>query len=572
MISLANTISINKTKIKKTLIALNLLIILESEDDAFLLSELIQESYLEDISIYHKSTIKEGTDLLFNIDIDIILIDLTLPDSYGIFNYSALFRTFSDLPFIVLTGIDDEYVGINAVKNGAQDFLVKGNFDGMLISRSIQYAIERKKAEVELRGSENRYKALFHNSIDAIYMTNRKGEFIDMNPAGLQLFEIDENELRSYNANNLYIIESERKVLLEHVDKHNSVKDFEIKLRKQKSGEEIDCILSTIKIFDESQNDTLYQGIIRDVTPKKNAERALNQSLSALDKANESLMGLNNHLEELVDERTYELNREKEIVEIQNLEIKKSIQYAKRIQSSILPSVNYIKQAIPDSFVQYQPKDIVSGDFYWYTKIGNKVVIAAVDCTGHGVPGAFMSIIGYTALNYIVNDKRILEPSVILKELDKQVKISINQQGANTENSYDGMELGICVIDYEQAKLEFSGANRPMYLQNESGLQKIITSKSSIGGDAKLGGVKEFSTFRTKFSKGDSFYLLSDGYVDQFGGPRGKKFMSKNITRLIEEINDLPMREQGKLFEKNINEWRGQEDQVDDILVIGVRL
>lgn len=533
---------------------------------------MIQENYPDKIAIFHKSTIKEANSLLLTESMDAVLVDLTLPDSYGIFNFSQLFNSFPDIPFIVLTGIEDEYVGINAVKNGAQDFLVKGNFDGMLLSRSIQYSIERKKTEVTLRRSENRYKALFHNSIDAIYMTNQAGKFIDINPSGLELFEIDKNNLESYSANDLYIIESERQVLLDYVEKHNGVKDFEIKLKKQISGDEIDCLLSTIRIFDETNNQTLYQGIIRDITAKKKAERALNQSLKALDKANESLMGLNNHLEELVDERTYELNREKEIVEVQNLEIKKSIQYAKRIQASILPSLSYIKQTLTDSFVLYQPKDIVSGDFYWFTKIGSKAIIAAVDCTGHGVPGAFMSIIGYTALNYIVNDKRIMEPSVILKELDKQVKISINQQGANIENSYDGMELGICVIDYEQGKLEFSGANRPMYFSNSEQFEKITTSKHSIGGDSKQSGVKEFNTFRTKFSKGDQIYLLSDGYADQFGGPKGKKFLSKNISLLIEEVKSLPMREQGKLFEKNINDWKGLEDQVDDILVIGIRL
>lgn len=240
---------------------------------------------------------------------DAVLVDLTLPDSYGIFNFSQLFNSFPDIPFIVLTGIEDEYIGINAVKNGAQDFLVKGNFDGILLSRSIQYSIERKNTEVTLRRSENRYKTLFHKSIDAIHMTNQAGKFIDINPSGLELFEIAKNNLDSYSVNDLYIIESERQVLLDYVERHNQVKDFEIKLKKQISGDEIDCLLSTIRIFDETNNQTLYQGIIRDITAKKKAERALNLSLKALDKANESLMGLNNHLEELVDERTYELNR-----------------------------------------------------------------------------------------------------------------------------------------------------------------------------------------------------------------------------------------------------------------------
>src|SRR5690606_5449660 len=180
-----------------------------------------------------------------------------------------------------------------------------------------------------------------------------------------------------------------------------------------------------------------------------------------LDSANESLMSLNIHLEELVDERTYELHKEKEIVESQHEEIRKSLLYAKKIQASILPSQAHIRETLPDSFIYYLPKDIVSGDFYWFSQMNQKTIIAAIDCTGHGVPGAFMSIIGYTAMNYIVNERKITEPSTILKELDKQVKMSINQQSSNIEKSKDGMELGICVIDHQTKKLEFSGANRP---------------------------------------------------------------------------------------------------------------
>jgi serine phosphatase RsbU (regulator of sigma subunit) len=192
-----------------------------------------------------------------------------------------------------------------------------------------------------------------------------------------------------------------------------------------------------------------------------------------------------------------------------------------------------------------------------------------VDCTGHGVPGAFMSIIGYTQLNEIVSDQKITDPGVILRELDKRVRIALNQNNPHEKNSKDGMELGILSVNYEQQKIEYAGAMRPLYYTCDSKLKIVKGDKFSIGGISRH--KKEFTTHRIPFETGDCFYLFSDGYPDQFGGPKGKKFMTRNVGQMNEKIAHLPMSEQGTIVKKAILDWMKNEEQIDDILISGIR-
>ncbi len=283
-----------------------------------------------------------------------------------------------------------------------------------------------------------------------------------------------------------------------------------------------------------------------------------------------------NELEQRVIERTAEIYKQKEQIEGQKLELEQknqditdSIKYAKRIQEAILPPDQLIDNSLPESFVLYEPKDIVSGDFYWMANRGEDTYIAAVDCTGHGVPGAFMSMIGYNLLNQIVNEKGITEPSKILDELHSGVRKALKQDMEDSE-SRDGMDLALCKINNKKKHLEYSGAYRPLYLVRDNEIVETKGNKFAIGGQ-EITHSSDFTNHELKISKGDTFYIFSDGYADQFGGENSKKFMTKRFKNLLLDIQEKTLNEQKKVLKETIKKWRGSIRQIDDILVIGIR-
>ena len=253
-------------------------------------------------------------------------------------------------------------------------------------------------------------------------------------------------------------------------------------------------------------------------------------------------------LEEKVIERTKEVVRQKEEIERQSLKLEElykdvtdSIRYAKRLQDSILPPESFIKKLLPQSFVLFKPKDIVSGDFYWFQESNGKVLFAAVDCTGHGVPGAFMSLIGANALNQIVKEGGENNPSVILNELNRLSSEALNK-GEDSVSVRDGMDLALCAVDIKNGKLEYAGANNPLYIIRGDELIQTKADKFAIASFED--GVKQYTTHEFELQKGDVIYVFSDGYADQFGGVKGKKFMYKQFRDLLRVIKDLPLEEQ----------------------------
>lgn len=272
----------------------------------------------------------------------------------------------------------------------------------------------------------------------------------------------------------------------------------------------------------------------------------------------------NRILEQKVAERTFEL-------EHKNNEILSSIQYAKRIQEAILPSKINIFSKLPDSFILYKPKDIVSGDFYWFGEKNNLKIFAVVDCTGHGVPGAFMSMIGHNLLHQIVNEKGISDPGSILTHLHQGVQAAL-RQGINEEvRTADGMDVSLVCINTETREIKYSGANRGLVIVNANGeLDKIEANKFPIGG-SQLDNERVFTTHIKTLNKRDTIYMFSDGYADQFGGEKGKKYMVKRFHEYLCSIQEYPMHTQGEMLGENIESWRGSYEQVDDILVAGVR-
>jgi len=262
-----------------------------------------------------------------------------------------------------------------------------------------------------------------------------------------------------------------------------------------------------------------------------------------------------------------EIERQRGELENKNRDITDSLVYASYIQQSLLPSEAYYKKVLHDAFVFYSPKEIVSGDFYWVRENMNKLFIVAADCTGHGVPGAFMSMIGVELLNKIIIDQKIQKPSEILYVMSKGIERTFNRDEEKGKIMKDGMDMGLCVIDLEVRTLDFAGAFFPLYIIRENKLIEIKGDRLSIGVDVG----NNFTNNHLDLSNGDVIYMFSDGYTDQFGGPNNKKFMFRRFRHLLLTIHNFPMEEQKEIIRESIVSWQRNNEQVDDLMVLGFR-
>lgn len=283
----------------------------------------------------------------------------------------------------------------------------------------------------------------------------------------------------------------------------------------------------------------------------------------------------NIRLEGIVTERTAEVVRQKDeilikntVLEIQKREIEDSIRYARRIQSAVIPSEKDCINLLTDAFVLFRPLNIVSGDFYWISQVGNKIIFTAADCTGHGVPGAFMSMLGVAFLNEIVNKDKITEPDLILNNLRAKVIQALQQQGISGE-ARDGMDIAIVTIDKTENKLAYAGAYNPLIMIHNGEIIETAGDKMPIG---IYENMAPFQRHELDINTGDVFYMSSDGYEDQFGGPDGKKFKAKQFKQLLLEIHNQPMEKQKEILEKRFEEWKGDLPQIDDVVVIGLKI
>ncbi|MFT7281028.1 MAG: serine phosphatase RsbU (regulator of sigma subunit) [Cyclobacteriaceae bacterium] len=267
--------------------------------------------------------------------------------------------------------------------------------------------------------------------------------------------------------------------------------------------------------------------------------------------------------------------RQKQLMEHRNFQIKESISYAKRIQRSLLPDINMITRLLKGAMILYRPKDMVSGDFYWFERVrkaGNDyLIIACADATGHGVPGAIMSIMGSNQLTNIIYYQNYLDPKKILARLDKAIKFELYRE-EQKDTKKEGMEIGIVVINLDEYTMEYAGVGIPLYLMREGELKIYKPVRSMAGG--MDGEEREVENRIIKESiemkKGDRMYLASDGFQDQFGGERDKKFMVKRFKDLIVESKDVNMIDQSALFAKRFDQWKGKRPQTDDVVLLGV--
>jgi serine phosphatase RsbU (regulator of sigma subunit) len=281
-------------------------------------------------------------------------------------------------------------------------------------------------------------------------------------------------------------------------------------------------------------------------------------------------------LEEKVRERTIEIQNQKneiesqrDVINVKNANITSSIQYASQIQNAVLPPIELIDKLLPDNFVYNKPKDIVSGDFYWITEKDNKIVFAVADCTGHGVPGAFMSLLGITFLNEIVNVEGITRSVDIVTKLREKV-IHAFQQGRKDIPTSDGMDIVLCVLDPHRKKIQYTGGINNLIYIRDGKLEVVRADRISVCvlyKDSDPFTMKEFD-----YKTGDVFYLFSDGYPDQFGGEHDRKYFIHRFLVTLLDIHRLPMARQKEILDKNLKAWMGANVQTDDITVIGIRL
>ncbi|TAF67423.1 MAG: hypothetical protein EAZ55_03665 [Cytophagales bacterium] len=280
---------------------------------------------------------------------------------------------------------------------------------------------------------------------------------------------------------------------------------------------------------------------------------------------------LSNNLEQMVEERTKRIEKQKRIIEAKNESILESIYYAQTIQEAILPTEDELNNIFKNYFVFFQPRDIIGGDFYYAQQYEDKIFIIVADATGHGVPGAMMSMIGNTMLNEIIVQKRIEMPHLILEKLHQNIQEALKQEGNQNK---DGMDVAAITIHLQTQTLYFAGAKRPLIISQQGNLLKIEGDKISVGGYHLKAKDQEtlFKLHQHNYQTSDLLYIFTDGYADQFGGEDDKKFLSTRLYNLLKKMATLPMQEQKQMLISHFEDWRGYQQQTDDVLVVGVQL
>ncbi len=263
------------------------------------------------------------------------------------------------------------------------------------------------------------------------------------------------------------------------------------------------------------------------------------------------------------------VEQQRDKITIQQELMKDSIRYARRIQRAMLTPKQYTDKLLPQNFILYLPRDIVSGDFYWYKQIDNKIIAIAGDCTGHGVPGAFVSMLLMSFLNDIINKQKIIKPDQVLEELRANIKKSLRQSLEANDSQDDGADMALCIIDKDTLEMEFAGANNPVFIIRNS---ELIIHKGTINPVGIYFREIPFKSVQIQLEKDDIIYMFSDGYTDQFGGKDNRRFMTARFKKLLLEIHKLPMKEQKDILEKALMEWQGNFKRVDDILITGIKI
>jgi PAS domain S-box-containing protein len=578
-------------------------------EDSLLDSELIR-SLIEYEKIEYDYFLVENEHDYINIleteKIDIILSDYSLPDYNGNDALVLAREKYSYMPFIFVSGSIGEDRAINAMLNGATDYVLKNKLERLVpaIKRAIhehELDINRKLAEIALHKSEKKYKDLINEVSDGYFIANNLGIITFANIAMAKILGFKSPNELTDQFNKTNHINKVTHLFKSLIDDKMKVDGLEMEVISI-DGNSIYIEIKAVPFLEQGII-TGMQGVIYDITERKNAEIKLKEKNELIKAQNEKYILINRELTfqnqekikraaELVianielafqneekEKRADELaiaNVKKEeekkyklLIEEKNIVITDSINYAKRIQQAKLPRKAEIYASLTQSFVLFKPKDIVSGDFYFFHENNQSVFIVAADCTGHGVPGALMSMIGSEKLTDALLQST--DTSEILEYLNIGIKNTLHQSDS-FDSTKDGMDIAICSVNTKKRILKYAGANIPLWIirKGKTEVEEIKGTNEAIGGYTS--NSQHFESHEIKLNQGDTFYISSDGYADQFGGKYEKKLMKRRFKEILLEIQDKSMEDQEKYLDNFIENWKGDTVQIDDILVIGVRL
>lgn len=423
-------------------------------------------------------------------------------------------------------------------------------------SRKLKDELQSVSSEISL-AEVHRQKGNFNQALDFLKAAERSAKQNEFNDAMLDVYAVrsdifkDLSDFRhAYKYQELHV---ELKDSLKAINNFNRMSELNARYESEKREKEIaekEAMLAEQEASEKSQRMIFMIVVISIVV----------------------ILGLVSYSLIKKKKINYVLNEQNEEIREQRRKILSSINYAKKIQNSILLPEEQIQKFLPNSFVYFKPKDIVSGDFYWFSRLGSRYIIATIDCTGHGVPGAFMSLIANSKLNKVVNEKGIHDPGRILTEVHKEIITSLNQE-EQKNNAQDGMDMSLCIIDPANKKIQFAGAQNPIYLVKDQKAREIKGDGFSIGGSFFVNHTSsDFTTKEITYEEGTYLYMFTDGYIDQFGGEDNKKMNKKRFKDLLLHTSHNGLTNAKHHFENTFHQWRGLNQQIDDVLIIGTKL
>ena len=492
---------------------------------------------------------------------DCVFLDYMLPGTDGLEVLAKLHVSYK-CPVVLITSQGDSKIAVDAMKAGALDYISKNLINaeslGQVlrnISRLREAEKEKIKIEEVLKQSERRHRTFFERSQGFFYTHDMDGNFITVNSAGAGSLGYLPKELIGTNLTKIispgtqYLFDLYLKKIIQEKSLTGEMRVL------SKTGEERIWIYNNY--LHEEADETYIMGSVLDITDRVRMEE---EKLNSIRIAQESV----------------EIKKMAEQLNISSNKIRESINYAKRLQRGIYASEDLFKKIFKNSFIIENPKEIVSGDFYWFNIKDGKIFLALADCTGHGVPGALLSTLGYTMLNNIILNHDVNFPDQILRELTTVWRQTFGHHRKQI-NNYDGMEIALCMIDYENKLMRFSGMGGSVFFIQNDQIEEYKSENIGISSNyhkaIMVKGEENFICHQISFRENDRLYLFSDGYLDQFGGNTGEsKFGKKQFKNLIFHSRKHSMEEQGKLINDALRTWKGNHSQTDDILVIGVQL